>query len=237
MPARLVECLGLPGTGKTTLCLALLGRGGWTAGKPLNTKIWRAWPLGRRLRLLAAALFWEAGAFISVMWAVATLGIWRQPRPALRAMQLPVQRYWLKQQLACKRSQGDGILLFDQGIGMVLWSVLDEAGCHSPPAAAIDRLVRRLYRGIAVAFIFLDADHVTAAQRISARIGGESRFDSMPHEQVAARLKPAEGLLRSIETALAKIGMATATLDATRPADVLAAEAMTGLAGDRELAK
>jgi AAA domain len=228
MPARLVECLGLPGTGKTTLCLALLGRGGWTAGKPLNTKIWRAWPLGRRLRLSMTALFWEAGAFISVMWAVAALGLWRKPRPALRAMQLPVQRYWLKQQLARKRSQGDGILLFDQGIGMVLWSVLDEAGCHSPQAAAMDRLVRRLYRDIAVTFLFLDADHVTAARRIAARTGGESRFDAMPHETIAARLAPAQGLLRLIETALAKIGPVAAALDATRPTDALADQAAAG---------
>jgi hypothetical protein len=236
-PARLVECVGLPGAGKTTLCFALLGQGGWAHGNLLNTQLWRSWSLGHRLRLTAAALFWEVRTVGAVLRAIAALGMWRKPRSALRAMQLPLQRYWLKQQLERDRCNTGKGLLLDQGIGMVLWSVLDEAGCHSPSPAATDRLVERLYRDVAVGFLFLEADHVTASRRIAERRGGSSRFDGLQHEIIVARLAPTAGLLRRIENALAKIGVTTQALDATLSPEALAAQTAATVGGSCGLSK
>jgi hypothetical protein len=159
----LIELVGLPGSGKSSITRAVrtrhLGRGD--------------------LRIVEARLGWPV---VQVLVAALILALSARPFSITRI----ARAFKLAGFLRYYRRHGNLPIIMDQGLTQKLWSMLAETRNFSLPLLATT--VRRLAPFAADYLIWVETPANIATDRIVGRIGGNSRFDGQPRDEVADRL-------------------------------------------------
>jgi thymidylate kinase len=163
--AIVIELAGLPGAGKTSICEQVggrfLGRG--------DIGIARLRPSRELWRVSVAVL---RLAFSIRPFSPTRIG---------RAFDLiAFLRYYM-------RNCGLPVIV-DQGLVQKLWSTLIESQSYSD--SALEDTVDALAPFAPDVLVFLEIPPDVAAERIAARVGGNSRFDLQSESQIASRLRP-----------------------------------------------
>lgn len=217
----IIESFGLPGAGKTSLCLSLHERLGGSIEVSASGQLHRAWhalgPLQRKLITVRDAL---ASPRLTLEMLVLTfrLGLWRSRRAIGLLARLPGTRRQFEQM------RRPVPLLLDQAMLQDVWTICVSAGCTSPAPATLAPLLSELYRRISVRVLHLKAEAATAAYRVSQRKGGRSKFDGLPMADISEQMTAAEPLTPSILEAAQRAGLEVYTIDASQhPESVVAA--------------
>jgi thymidylate kinase len=194
----IIECTGLPGAGKTTVCKFVAephgGKGAisLTALRP-NMNMLRA---GRHI--LALSL---------------TVRPFRLNR-LKRAFNLIVfLRHYEHRDMA---------ILLDQGIVQKIWSIMADANAHS--GARLRRVMASLLPFAPDWVVWLETPIAFAAQRLNAREDGNSRYDTLPPDEILRRLTARRTLLRNLTDQFCSATNARLLeIDGTQPASANAA--------------
>jgi hypothetical protein len=206
-------CLGLhKGLGaENTLLLGEPFRDEWKARNWLRRKLLVGWSAITSPRLtfelLALAL---------------RHGLWRNRRTIAHLARLPVVRARLEQ-------SAQVTLLLDQAMLQDVWSVFVSAGHGALPPDAIAPLLSQLYRRVPAHVLYLDVNVAVAAERISQREGGQSKFDGLPQAIATGRLAEVETLTGCIVEAARGAGLTVIHLDASQPRTVVLGLALEAL--------
>jgi hypothetical protein len=145
-----IEFVGLPGAGKSTITRALPAQ--WPTSRNTDPA---ALALPRRLRLYADAL-----PFMLSLRPLAAEDIHR-----LRKLAAELRFY---------ERPAAGPLVIDQGMIQKLWSILLDRRSHD--AAALERLVKALAPSAPDLIVWLGTPPALAAERLASRGGGNSRL-------------------------------------------------------------
>lgn len=220
-----VEAFGFPGAGKTALCQALheaLGAGNTLLlGGPLNDG-WKARRWLRRKLSIGWSALTSPRLVLEMLALVLRLGLWRNRRAVVHLARLPLVRARLE--------QGTHVtLLLEQAMLQDVWSAFVSAGHGALPPAEIAPLLSQLYRRVPVRVLYLDLNGAAAAERVSQREGGQSRFDGLPQAVITRRLVEVEALTGSIVEAARQAGLTVIHLDATQPPAVVLSAALEAL--------
>ena len=158
----IVECTGLPGAGKTTVCKLVSVPHGGKGAVPLaamrpNINMLRA---GRHILTLSL-----------------TVRPFRLKR-LKRAFNLIVfLRHY---------EHRDLVILLDQGIVQKIWSIMADANAHS--SERLRRVMASLLPFAPDWVVWLETPLAAAAQRLHARVEGNSRYDILPPDVVLRHL-------------------------------------------------
>lgn len=220
-----VEAFGFPGAGKTALCRGLhegLGAGNaLLLGGPLRDE-WRARRWLRRKLLIWWSALTSPRLVLEMLALVLRLGLWRNRRAVAHLARLPVVRARLERGAPVT-------LLLDQAMLQEVWSAFVSAGHGALPPAAIAPLLSQLYRRVRVHVLYLELNVAAAAERISQREGGQSKFDGLPQAVIHRRLAEVEMLTGSIVEAARRAGLTISRLDAGQPPAVVLSSALEAL--------
>lgn len=136
------------------------------------------------------------------------LRLWRSGRAIIRIARLPLARAQFE---LVPRS---GRMLLDQALLQDVWSILLSVQGPAPAPDVLSPLLAELYAGLSVHVVALDIDADAAADRVSEREGGLSRFDGLPRESVAALLSKAGPMTSALAEAARRSGLKVDTIDA-----------------------
>jgi hypothetical protein len=206
-----VELFGLPGAGKTALCLALR--------EHLETRVeifadqqlhgpWRALGALQRKLSLALAILGRPRLSLALIALILRLELWRSARSLVFLTRLPLTRTRLT-----KLSRVAPMVL-DQAMLQDVWSICVSADCIKPTPAILAPVVAELYRDLSVQVLYLEIDVATAAARVSQRKNGHSRFDGLPRATAALRLAHTVQLSASILESARLAGLEVYQIDA-----------------------
>lgn len=210
-PPRLIECVGLPGAGKTSLAAALLERlGGRMASRKSLSADWRSRPALERIAWAAAGLC-DRGTALPAARLLAGARASRDSRA--RLARLLVKRGWLGGQVVP--------ILLDQGPLQELWSILCQSSPDEPEPALLGALIEALYRGSGARILYLDIEPALAASRVAGRIDGHSRIDPLGPADALRALEEGARLLDHLLSAARAAGLRIERLDASMPLDEL----------------
>lgn len=190
----IVECAGLPGGGKTTICRQVeVPHGGKGAVALPALRVDRA--------LLRAA------------WHILALCFGARP------FRLNRLKRGFNLVVFLRHYQHPGkVLLLDQGQVQKLWSILADAEVYS--AARLKRVLASLTAFAPGHVVWVDTPLDMAVQRMAARGGGNSRYDGLPPDEVTAQLMIRSALLRTIAGDYCRVtGAPLTTLDGRLPPD------------------
>lgn len=168
----IIECAGLPGAGKTTVCSLVTLQHADKHSTPI-----------RQFRP-------------SLGWARATLAVMLlslSARP-FRAKRLKRALY-LSAFLRHYRSESGKVLL-DQGIVQKLWSLLVDARTYS--GTLLDDAISALSPFAPDYLVWIEVPVEVAAARIASRQGGRSRYDALPPDVAIVQLGRRLELLKEL---------------------------------------
>src|SRR5688500_2189292 len=150
----IIECVGLPGSGKTTVCKLVLEPYGSKGVVPLTA-----------LRI-SGAIRWAG-------WHIFALCLTARPfdlKRLKRALNLILfLRHYEHRDLK---------ILLDQGIVQKVWSILADSAYHS--SQRLDRVIASLLPFAPDWVVWLETPRAAAVRRLGARVGGNSRYDTRP---------------------------------------------------------
>ncbi len=219
-PGFVVEFLGLPGVGKTTLALEVAKllldlpvRSAYGHVRGRNWVVRRLYSTRDIVRL----------ALQRPHYVVRSARAIQDSRQRSRYDGLKVTNNWLNvSALTVASGRAPHITLFDQGMFQALWSVGYSAAAaeRSPQLADLGALMPR-----PDLVILLRADLATVRRRLHARGGQESRLDAVTHAE-ASQLEAAAALLDALLTVARAEAVALLEVDAGAD-DVLAVNART----------
>jgi len=209
-PGLLVEFIGLPGSGKSTIAHAVadLLR---LRGTPVSEPTWRSdhasSPASRTLRKGALALAASARDPRLAREVLHRIAESEQPTPR-ETLKLAVNALYVAE-TAARCAQLPGIHIFDQGVLQQLWSLLYRAGNTRYAELHCARQVAAC--GARIRVVVVDAPLGTIAARLAARTGGASRLERHLLEQgahaVLARAVAAQHRVEAVAEALSARGM------------------------------
>lgn len=202
----IIECAGLPGAGKTTICKLVTVPHGVKGDVPLNA-------MRPSLALSRAA------------WNIFLLCATTRPFTLKRLM----RGFNLVLFLRHYEDRGKTFLL-DQGIVQKLWSMLADATRHSSARLAV--VMTSLAAFAPDWVVWLETPLDTAVHRMGTRVGGKSRYDGIPDDAAAALLKKRAELLSTLTRQFGKAaGARLLVLDGAQDVAVNAARIDVLLAG------
>ena len=207
----LVELVGAPGVGKSTLAKAVCARAEVRTRHQLSAD-WhrqslpsRAIYIGRGFakpeRLIAAARL----AFSCRLHNRGSIG---------RLLRVIAKSEWL-----LSRS---GPVLLDQGFLQDLWSILYMSGCNAPNPAHLSPFLRSVLPRDDTIIVFIAVDPNIAFERISRRSAGHSRFDGLSQVELQASIGRAAQLPSAIASAATGAGLRVVELDGSEEIGTLA---------------
>ena len=205
-PPLLVELMGQPGAGKSTLARAA------AAGSDLLTRAdlgaaWQGLSIRRKGSFVRQAVL-----DVACLTHAGKLAI-RAPLlhggSLFRLANLVAKSHWIRSQ--------SGPLLLSEGCLQDLWSIFYSAGKLEPDPPMLAPLIRCLYRGVSARIVLLDADPQTAFGRIRGRANGRSRFDRLEEADLHPRLLETAQLPLRIAEGARLAGLAVETLDVSQP--------------------
>ena len=188
----IVECAGLPGAGKTTICKLVSELHGRKGAVPLKAMR----PSREILR---------AG------WNILALVLTTRPfrfERLKRAFNLIVfLRHYEHHGL---------VILLDQGIVQKIWSILADTNDHS--SKRLQLVMASLVPFAPSWVVWLETPLDSAVKRLSARGDGTSRYDGLPSDEILLQLKSRSALLRSLAEQFCKtVGAGLLEIDGTFP--------------------
>jgi hypothetical protein len=202
----LIELLGQPGAGKTTLAhaaaadLNLLGTADLSAG-------WRNLPFPRKASLAAQVIL--DGAGLGQALRVVTRESLFHPDSIARLGRLLAKSHWI-------RAQG-GRLLLEEGALQDLWSIYYSAGRTRPDPHLLAPLVRSLYQGVEAQIILLEVDPQIAFDRVRGRRAGKSRLDRLAAPDLRRTIAETAQLHIGLAEAARLAGLPVKSIDASQP--------------------
>lgn len=199
-----VELLGQPGAGKTTLAHAAKTPG--LSGRAEVGAAWRQLPAIRK-----AIIVWRASRDWTCLAKAVKLVVAEpllQWDSIVRLARLLVKSHWT-------RSQSKPLLL-EEGSLQDLWSIYYSAGKMEPDPQLLAPLVRCLYRGVNAKIVLLQADPAIAFDRITGRPDGKSRLDRLPETELRRRLGASAQLPNRLAEAARLAGLPVETLDVSQ---------------------
>lgn len=201
-----VELLGQPGAGKTTLAHAA-AKTSESLGTAELSAAWRQLPAIRK-----GFVLWQASRDGTCLIHAARL-IFGEPLlrwdSIVRLARLVVKSQWT-------RSQSRPLLL-EEGHLQDLWSIYYSAGKMEPDPELLAPLVRCLYRDVNARIVLLQVEPAIAFDRIRGRRDGKSRLDPLPEAELRRRLALTAQLPHRLADAARLAGLPVDTLDVSRP--------------------
>ncbi len=194
----IVECTGLPGAGKTTVCKLVSEPHGSKGAVPLTA-------IRPNMEILRAGRH------------ILTLSLSMRPfrfKRLKRAFNLIVfLRHYEHRGLA---------ILLDQGIVQKIWSIMADANPHS--SERLRRVMASLLPFAPDWVVWLETPLAAAAQRLHAREDGKSRYDTLPPDEILRHLTVRRALLRDLTEQFCRATNARLLeIDGTQPASANAA--------------
>ena len=188
----IVECAGLPGAGKTTVCKLVSESHGSKGAVPLTA-------MRPSMEILRAS------------WNILALALTTQPfrfKRLKRAFNLIVfLRHYEHRGL---------VILLDQGIVQKIWSILADANDHS--SNRLQRVMASLVPFAPSWVVWLETPLDFAVKRLDARGDGTSRYDGLPSDKALLQLKSRRALLRSLAEQFCKtVDTGLLEIDGTLP--------------------
>jgi predicted kinase len=221
-----VEFIGLPGSGKSTIAHALaelLRRRGAAVSEPT----WRNDHASRRSSrtLRKAGLALAASARDPLRAGAVVQWIAESAQPTIRAtMMLTLNALYLAE-ASSRCARVPGIHIFDQGVLQQLWSLLYQAGNSEDAERRCAEQIAAC--GTRLHVVLVDAPLGTLTERLAARSGGASRLEQhLRHSDAQAALRRATSAQRRVE----------AVADALSVSGAVRMFRVSG-AGDRRLAE
>lgn len=178
----IVECVGLPGAGKTTVCKMVLEPHGGKGTVPLTAM--------RPNR-----------AVLRVAWHIFALCLTARPFDLKRLTRAFNLVLFLRHY-----EHRDLMILLDQGIVQKVWSILADSAHHS--SRRLDQAIASLLPFAPDWVVWLETPPDAAAQRLGARVGGNSRYDTLPLDEVLQQFANRQTLLRKLTEQFCNTGRA-----------------------------
>lgn len=204
----IVEFVGVPGAGKSTIARAFRPMLPNAEGLQLPPAPFRGSPT-----LLA-----RAGAFLLSLRPL-------QPNDLHRMVRIIQAHRVYAQGLATP-------LLLEQGLMQRLWATVADRSRYSE--AALDRLIAAMAGAAPDLIVRVRTPHDVAAARIHARPHGNSRYERLDLAEITARLGPADALYDKLVGLFRRhAGVAIVEVSGLDPADANAARVAAGLAAVR----
>jgi thymidylate kinase len=195
----IIECAGLPGAGKTTICNAVRVAYEGKGSVPL-----------RKLRI--DRLLLRAAWRIFLLCAAA------------RPLKLDRLRRGFNLVAFLRHYQdGSRTLLFDQGQIQKLWSILKDA--EGLPADRLQQVLQALAPFAPAYVVWVETTPATSAVRVSERRNGNSRYDGLPQATIDHGLSERKALLNDVAHCYCKAtGAKLHAIDGNAPVAVNAAK-------------
>jgi thymidylate kinase len=214
-----VECIGLPGSGKTSVVLqtqACLLKAAPHLRVHLGVE-----PMPRTW----VVKVWDRLALVG-FWL--QTGCWAEPRN--RALHCRAHTLFKLKRLA-KMAQSDAVYLLDQSELQAIWSFVLRA--NEPQQVNVRRLVHRAYSGCANLVVYFKLDAEQCSERLSQRLalgGNLTGFDDMTHAARVATFKSATVIFDDMAKALTERGVEVLDVHNAHSDDVQAiAQRLCGL--------
>lgn len=194
----IIECVGLPGAGKTTVCKMVSEPHGGKGAVPL----------------FAMRPSW---AVVGAAWHIFALSLTTRPFDLKRLTRAFNLVLFLRHY-----EHRDLMILLDQGIVQKVWSILADSAHHS--RQRLDRVMLSLLPFAPDWVVWLDTPLDAAARRLGARVGGNSRYDTLQLDEVLQQFAIRQTLLRKLTEQFCNAGSARLLeIDGTQPAEANAA--------------
>jgi len=204
-----LECVGLPGAGKTRVMLetqACLLK----AAPDLKVHMWVA-PMTRTW----VAKVWDRWSF---GWFWLQTGCWAEPfNRALTSRALTL----FKLKRLAETAKSDAVYLLDQSELQAIWSFALRA--QNPHQVNVRQLVQQTYSGRASVVVYFKLDAEQSSARLSQRqaMGGNpTGFDDMAHAARVAKFESATVIFDDILHELAQCGVEVVEVNNVHPDDV-----------------
>ena len=224
--APIVEFIGLPGAGKTTLCTEvarqLNDRGLSVVCRNDILQEWHRNSIGQKLRQLRP----DCPRDWQMLTQILALAAQVQPLNATSVLKAATTYVNAKRnhRTASHLSQtrlldGGGLpeatLLLDQGVLQEAWSVAISG--KNPPLKALQRAIEGLAGDGTMRVVALTVDVETALDRIQHRPTHNSRFDAMNPDRASEILSASVASLQTILDGLRSLGVPILEVDSSHP--------------------
>ena len=209
-PPSLVELVGQPGAGKSTLARAA------AAGSESRTRAslgsaWKQLPYATKLSFFGRAILDGACLFHAIQLALKAR-LFRGDSLS-RLFRLLIKSHWIRAQ--------SGHLFLEEGCLQDLWSIFYSADRTEPDPRPLAPLIRCLYRGVHAQIIFLEVEPHHAFDRIRNRTHGKSRLDRLAEAELRHHLSKTAQLPHKLAAAARLAVLRVESLDASLPVETI----------------
>jgi thymidylate kinase len=168
----IIECVGLPGAGKTTVCEMVSELHGGKGAVPLTAV--------RPNRVVLEAA-----------WHIFALCLTTRPFDLKRLKRAFNLVLFLRHY-----EHRDLMILLDQGIVQKVWSILADSAHYS--SQRLDRVIASLLPFAPDWVVWLETPPDAATRRLGERVGGNSRYDTLRPDEVLRQFANRQTLLRKL---------------------------------------